>query len=434
MDSDNTRPSHPAHSTRLSRRSMLKAGAATAACAATGLLAPAPQVRAAGGPRKLVIVLASGGWDPTYALDPKPGLAGVDVPAGDVQLFGNLPVFTDASRPAVTRFFTRHADRVAVLNGLQVRSFVHPDCLKRVLTGSPSETAPDMGAVVAYEQARGLPVPYLALGGQARSGPLAAITGRTGTTNQLAALIDPAGAYPGPGDLLPARGLEASDAERALVRDYLDAGATRLRATRGQRGYNARRLDDFVDALQRADSLRAFAGRAGLGNRDYTLDLQVQIPLAARALSEGLSHSVLLQTNDWDTHQDNARQGALHEGLFASLEYLLDTFDAAGLSDDTLFLVLSEMGRTPRLNGEAGKDHWPVTSAMLFGGGVRGGRTFGASNDGLDARSVDLHTGEPADDGVQLQAANLAAGIYRALGVDHQQYLPGTEPFDAFLG
>jgi hypothetical protein len=420
----------------LHRREFLIASAAATAAASIGLPAAAPRAGAqASRAKKLIVVLNSGGWDTTYALDPKPGASAIDGPEGEVQMFGALPILTHASRPSVSAFFTRYADRIALVNGLQVRSFVHPDCMKRILTGSPSETTPDMAAIAAFELGRELPVPYLALGGQARSGPYAAITGRTGTTNQLSALLDPNAAYAAAGAALPVpeTGLIASDDERALVRSYLDASAARLRATRGQRGYNRSRLEDYLASLDRAGRLRAFAKANDIGKRDYTLDLSVQIPLAVRALEQGLSFTTLMQTGDWDTHQNNARQSERHEALFAALTTLVDTLEQASLLDDTLVAVMSEMGRTPRLNADMGKDHWPVTSALLFGAGVRGNRVLGGTSDRLEALSIDLGTGAPNPNGKQLQAANFVAGILEAVGVDAARYLPDVEPFRAFM-
>ena len=425
---------------RLLRRELLGASAAALACAGLSPLLRGG-VRAQANPatstaRKLVVVLASGGWDQTYALDPKPGASGIDAPDGKVQRFGEIPVLTDPSRPAVTEFFTRYGERACVLNGVQVRSFVHPDCLKRVLTGSPSETTPDFAAIAAFELGRELPVPYLALGGQARSGPYAAITGRTGTTNQLSALIDPKAVYPSATTGLPETGVQPSDDERALVRKYLDASAARLGALRGQRGYNRARIEDYLASLDRAQRLRAFAGSASLGERDYTLDLSVQIPLAVRALEQDLSWAALMQMNNWDTHRDNSQQGPQHQRLFASLLELCAALEARALLERTLVVVLSEMGRTPRLNNEAGKDHWPVTSALLLGAGVRGGRVIGATGDLLDARSIDLQTGAivGGETGKQLQASNLVAGVLQAVGVPPERYLPEVEPLTAFAG
>src|SRR5687768_6005167 len=122
----------------LDRRSLLTGSAALAGAAALG--GPA---RAQAGARKLLIVLASGGWDPTYALDPKPGSSVVDAPAGTLQEFSGISILTDPARPSVTDFFTRYADRAAVVNGVQVRSFVHADCMKRILTGTANDQNAD---------------------------------------------------------------------------------------------------------------------------------------------------------------------------------------------------------------------------------------------------------------------------------------------------
>jgi hypothetical protein len=351
-------------------------------------------------------------------------------------MFGDTPIWSDPSRPNVDRFFERWGDVTAVVNGVQVRSFVHNDCIKRVMSGGASDTAPDMAAIAAFELARDLPVPYLALGNQARSGPLAAITGRAGTTNQLLALVDPEAAYaaPGGGIYAPDPGLITSGEEHSLVGAFLTASAERLRATRGQRGYNAKRVDDFVQSLARADRLAEFVrDGASLGERAYTLDLEVQIPLAMRALGEGLSHTALLQSSyNWDTHADNRPQGSYHDGLFGSLDRLCDELTTAALMDETLVVVMSEMGRTPRLNDNMGKDHWPVTSCMFIGAGVRGGRAVGGTNDELGAQSMDLQTGAVDAAGKQLQTSNLVAGILEAVGVDPEAYVPGVEAFRAF--
>jgi uncharacterized protein (DUF1501 family) len=139
-----------------------------------------------------------------------------------------------------------------------------------------------------------------------------------------------------------------------------------------------------------------------------------------------------MQLDNWDTHQGNARQGSLHESFFGALSALMQALEQASLDERTLVLVLSEMGRTPKLNADNGKDHWPVTSALLLGAGVRGGRVLGGSNDELDALPIDLETGAPTAEGAQLQAGHLVAGVLDALGVDTEQHLPGVEPFRAF--
>jgi hypothetical protein len=416
--------------TNIARRDLLKATLAVTTCAALptwlGSAAASPK------PRNLIVLLASGGWDTTYALDPKPGNAIIDEPDGELRRFGELSILTHPSRPKVAEYFERWADRTAVVNGIQVRSFIHSDCTKRIMTGTPSDANPDLGAIAAFEHGRELPVPYLVLGNSALSGPMASITGRAGTTNQIAALLAPEAAYFDPGGTAPSPGLEPSAGEEAAVRRYLEASAERVRATRGQLGANQRQLDAFLKSLERGRLLREFArDQPGLKVREYTPDLGVQIDVAVTALEGGLSHSVMLENSGWDTHDDNSEQVQKHDALYAALGDLLTKLEARALLESTVVCVLSEMGRTPKLNAGGGKDHWPVTSALVIGAGVRGGRTIGASDDQLGARSIDLASGASSEQGKQLQTGNLVAGVLSLTGVDPEGYFPGVEPLRA---
>src|SRR6185295_17166057 len=85
----------------------------------------------------------------------------------------------------------------------------------------------------------------------------------------------------------------------------------------------------------------------------------------------------------WDTHWDHfkACKGWLLPGLDQAASALLDDLEARGLLDETLVVCLSEMGRTPRINKEAGRDHWVGTYCAWFAGaGVSGGAVHGRSD------------------------------------------------------
>ncbi|HEX7839535.1 MAG TPA: hypothetical protein VF469_18800, partial [Kofleriaceae bacterium] len=121
-------------------------------------------------PRRLLIVFAAGGWDTSYALDPKePPL--VDVPAGAVQLFAGLDVFTDPSRPNVTAYFERHAAHTAIVRGIATDGIFHNECQRRIVTGKRDDAQPDLGAMVAHDLGNDLPIPYLVLGDVAFTDP-----------------------------------------------------------------------------------------------------------------------------------------------------------------------------------------------------------------------------------------------------------------------
>jgi hypothetical protein len=127
----------------------------------------------------------------------------------------------------------------------------------------------------------------------------------------------------------------------------------------------------------------------------------------------------------WDCHADG---GSLAVRLEDYKDVLCPMFDAAytalledlrqrGLLESTLVLAMGEFGRTPQLNARGGRDHWPGVWSILFaGGGVRGGQVVGSS---------DRHGAEPKDR--PATPAEVAATVYRGLGIDRGTHLPGPE-------
>jgi uncharacterized protein (DUF1501 family) len=127
----------------------------------------------------------------------------------------------------------------------------------------------------------------------------------------------------------------------------------------------------------------------------------------------------------WDCHADG---GALRTTLADYRNSVCPTFDRAftglvqdldqrGLLESTLVVAMGEFGRTPRLNRQGGRDHWPgVWSILMAGGPVRGGQVIGAS---------DRTGAEPRDRPVT--PAEVAATIYDALGIPANVRLKSTD-------
>jgi hypothetical protein len=118
--------------------------------------------------------------------------------------------------------------------------------------------------------------------------------------------------------------------------------------------------------------------------------------LIARRLLEAGVRAVNFWYGSWDTHGNNfghlkSQLPELDIGLSALVEDLHDR----GMLDDTLILMMGEFGRTPRVNGGAGRDHWPqLGCALLAGGGMRAGQAIGTTNrlgEFAKDRPVDLH-------------------------------------------
>ena len=387
-------------------------------------------------PKNLIIAWANGGWDPTFTFDPKPGIAGVDTPAGRIVTYGDMPIFVDDARPGVQAFFEVWGDMSAVINGIDVASIGHPSCRRRMLTGFREAGHADLGAVTGHALSRELPIPYLVLADSGYVGPLGASVGRVGTTNQLSALIDPEQAYS-----LPAgagyRPVVPTEAEAALIRARVVASAERQQATRGARGYNRARVDDFISALGRSD--RLIAKKEVMQASQRRLTFQNQLDITVDVLEQGLSRAVMLDgRHAWDTHANLNNQNRFYDELFESLAQLAQTLSARPgsrtgqtLMDETVIAVMSEMGRTPLINDGNGKDHWPITSALVFGAGVRGGALCGGTDDNLLGVETDMVTGQPGAGGV-IYPENLNAGLLELVGVDPSGQYPGIAPLRGF--
>jgi len=106
-----------------------------------------------------------------------------------------------------------------------------------------------------------------------------------------------------------------------------------------------------------------------------------QSALLARRLVEAGTTCVTVNTGYWDHHNDIFKNLEDHlEPLDAAIAALTEDLEARGMLDEVVILCAGEFGRTPLINGNAGRDHWAnCFSVLLGGGGLKGGRVVGAS-------------------------------------------------------
>src|ERR1700677_1416370 len=105
---------------------------------------------------------------------------------------------------------------------------------------------------------------------------------------------------------------------------------------------------------------------------------------------------------------------------------LIRDLDRRGMLDSTLVMVTSEFGRTPKINKDAGRDHWPrVFSVALAGGGIKRGSVYGSS---------DAQGAEPDENALSVE--DLSMTIFKQLGIDGEKKLmsPGNRPIDIVRG
>lgn len=165
----------------------------------------------------------------------------------------------------------------------------------------------------------------------------------------------------------------------------------------------SKRTQEAFDVSREPESIRKrFAGD----------ELGQSLLLATRLLEFGVRFVTVTNTG-WDTHLDNFKGHArLMPPLDAGFTAVLSALGEKGLLERTLVVCMGEFGRTPKINANVGRDHYPRANwCMMAGGGVKPGQLIGATNE----------AGTGAADGTNIQPDDLGASILNALGIDHHK-------------
>jgi hypothetical protein len=352
---------------------------------------------------------------------------------------------------------SRLADHYALVRSVSHNNHNHTPMIYYTLTGRqveqpnqdndvrPPQRAdyPHLGAILARFKGspRGLPgyvaIPELAVrsstrgefkrvrlplrgGGGGFLGPLydpLAVNGEPGTTEAVPAMASPA-------DVRAER-----MNRRAALLSVLDA--EHGRTGRATHGFQVLRQQALVltGAAQGASPAFSLDGEPAPVRERYGRHRFGQAMLLARRLSEAGVPMIAVHFNEmtvcdgWDTHSKNfaALENELLPMLDQSLSALLEDLQQRGRLAETLVVVMGEFGRTPRINKDAGRDHWGLCqSVLLAGGGIRGGQVYGAS---------DRIGAYPAADPVD--PIDIHATMFHCLGVDPDRimYDPLHRPF-----
>ena len=215
---------------------------------------------------------------------------------------------------------------------------------------------------------------------------------------------------------------EAQFQARMKLADELDKD---FRATFPHR--NVKAYADMYDdamAMMKSEDLKAFdlSDEPGEVRAAYGREAFGQGCLLARRLVERGVRFVEVSLGGWDTHNANfvsvpERCETLDKGLAS----LVNDLNTRGLLQDTLFALTTEFGRTPDINQNVGRDHYPKAfSAAMFGGGVKGGYIYG---------KTDKEGREVAEDKMTVQDFNATIAYALGLPLDHVIYSPSKRPF-----
>jgi len=404
------------------RRCFLRTGTASVAVSVSGWLGQLAHAAADSPTRKrsCILLWMSGGPATIDLWDLKPGHANggpyteITTKAPGLKIGQHLPKIAE------------HGDRLAILRGMSTKEGDHGRATFLLRTGTLPQGAidfPTLGSLVAKElhsEGADLP-PFVAIAPQRGLSQGAFGPGFLGP--QFAPLIVADGQQSRNGggvdqqlkvqNLDRFNGVAASQAdERLSLMKDLEEGFLAERPGIIAESHRAA----FAAALRmmKPETAKAFDlsdEKAALRDR-YGRNLFGQGCLLARRLVERGVPFVEVTLDGWDTHQNNFDAVKTQCGtLDPAWAALMDDLKERGLLDSTLIVCMGEFGRTPKINPQKGRDHWPdAWSAVLAGGGIKGGQAIGkTTKDGTKVE--DRQTSVP----------DLLATVCQALGIDHEK-------------
>ena len=365
--------------------------------------------------KNVIYLYMSGGMTHLDTFDPKPEAetggptTAIKTKADGIQLAENLPLLAN------------HADKIAVIRGMtstkgahqQGNYFMHTSYAQRSTIVHPS-----MGAWMTRLDGRFNPtLPGAVVVGGGSRHPL---SGFLSTSHQPLAVGNPNEGLKnvrmlwGMSDEKFERGLKLS---QKLDRSFINK-------------YNFDQVNAYSDMyddavrLMKSKDIKAFdlkeetqATRDSYGAENFG-----QGVLLARRLVERQVRFVEVQLGGWDTHQNNfTRVPERCAILDQALSALLNDLSKRGLLDETLVVLATEFGRTPTINVNEGRDHYPKAfSCMLAGGGIKGGQVWGATDE--EGREV-------IEKKVEIPDFNATIAYSLGLPLDEIIYSPTRRPF-----
>lgn len=419
----------PSHFRRVSRREFLYVGLIGGLGLTLGdfFKLRAEEAVAEAKAQSLIHIYLPGGISSHECFDPKP-LAPVEYrgPFGAINTKLDGVQFSELMKDTA-----QIADKITVVRSMTHGEAAHERGTHTMFTGyrpSPAIQYPSYGSVVSHELGirKNLP-PYVCIPSQPN--PYAGSGYLSDAYGPFSLGGDPANMKFNVRDLnLPPNIDHERFAERQSMLAAVDAHFRELEKSDAidamdsfyQRAYGlvsspeARAAFDLKDE---PDALKDEYGRNAAGMR----------MLMSRRLVESGVRFVSMVYGGWD-HHVNIKAGIQNDLPQFDKAYasLIRDLDRRGMLDKTLVMVSTEFGRTPKINKDAGRDHWPrVFSVALAGGGIKRGSVYGSS----DA------TGAEPDEN-PLSVEDLSMTIFKQLGIDGAKKLmsPGNRPVDIVRG
>lgn len=374
---------------QINRRGLLGAGAlgCLGVRSICGLLATPPSSPPQSSPRSAIVVFLAGGLSHLDSLDPKPDAA--DEIRGE---FGSIATATPGIRLSdqLPQLASR-SNRFTLVRSMAHRQGDHQLAERQALSGErfTSVDTPSIGSVVAHQVGWQVPPAYTAIPRQP------ADAGVLGPACNAFSVLGDGGQL-----LAQSPRNRQRNGRRALLRllDERGAGGAAANSSELTRDEAYQQSLELLSSQAFRDTINSDLEPAAVRDRYGDHELGHHLLLARRLVEAG-SRFVLVPVPGWDTHRDNFTSlRSQLPPLDNALSALIDDLADRDRLDSTAILVLSEFGRTPRINRYSGRDHWPrAMTAIWCGGADSGGRALGSTDSkGQAPRSNPISPGDLA--------------------------------------
>jgi hypothetical protein len=417
----------PSEVDTVSRRQLIQNGVSLVAFSSL-----APFVGRAATPiqRKLVWINLNGGWDILEATDPKQAsTSGVDM----VYDWGGAHPLKDGDGTRIGRWLSNIASlgsQVLVVRGLAMGTTSHEAGSVYMDTGILSNAgrvnAASVPAIVASESSATVPIIQLSGGSEPMTdrGLLNPVSVVRAENLDLYRSM-----YPTSQNQIERR-LEVLDYLKSTISVYQESvGANdRLSNLAAAEAKIRAQFEGNVGAKLRLTN-EDRAPFSSAGQSDGTSDA---FALATKLIKGDIVSCVNLGIGGFDTH---ASQTSRLEPIMTRVDRLVSTMtrelERANKLSTTLIVLYSDFGRTPKVNGSDGRDHWPVGGAMLIGGNIVGGRAVGSTDSNLRAENINLTSGTVDSSGEQINPTHIGGSVLSlTLGSAYMTYRPYLTALD----
>lgn len=366
----------------------------------------------------LVTIQARGAWDTTCFCDPKENQPG-ELPitnwshSDGTQRAGNIDFAPFAENQ---RFFTKHAQNMLVINGVDAQTNSHSIGETVNWSGRTALGFPTLTAMYAAQFGAHLPMAYVTFGGFNRTENLLRATQLGWSVSDIGELL-----RPNQHNNMPMMDPELwalitrVNATNALPDNNTIAGNRSSRQAYRSSIAAIEPLKDFADTLPTQDQ---WESRTKYG----FLRQQVQFTIAA--FKSGAAIAADLVQGGFDSHEENDLYQEIHlRELSTGIDFLWDSAEAAGIADRLVVVIGSDFSRTPYYNSGRGKDHWSVGSFIVMEKGVSyTNRQIAGTDEGQNALAIDPQTLQPSGFGVKMLTSHVHTALRQYMGLEDTNF------------